>query len=312
MEEIDLRELFRYYVKRIPIMVLITLIALLFGYIYVEYMQVPMYYATTTIILVENSNEENNSVTQNSITINEKLVTTYSEIIKSRRVLDQVIAELDLNTSVNSLASQISVTSVSDTPIIQIYVYDISNKNAVVIANKVAEVFKKEITEIYNLENVSIIDEAIMNENAYPYNINKPKTILMFIVVGVVISFVVIFMMYYFDDTIKSKKEIEEKLGLAVLGEVPILEKLEKNSKKKRKKKKANNNITNSISNSEVYNDLFNDIDKNIEEDKKEEAEKTTIKNSNTNNKTYHKKYNHRRNYQAEKGGRQDERINSK
>lgn len=262
MEEIDLTELFKYYVRRIPLIVLAILISLLFSYFYVEYMQVPMYDATTTIILVENSKEESDAVTQSSITINEKLVTTYSEIIKSRRVLEQVIKEIDLNMTPNSLANRIAVTSVTDTPIIEITVYDDSNEEAVVIANKVAEVFQKEIMEIYKLENISVIDEAIQDEYAIPYNINNPKTIFLFLVAGIAISCIIIFIMYYFDDTIKSRKEVEARLDLAILGEVPLVERLNKKSKKKKNRNKKNNY---KITHSERYENQFENIDKKQE-----------------------------------------------
>lgn len=299
MEELDLRELFRYYIKRIPIAILITLIAFLCGYIYVNYIQVPMYYASTTLILVEN-NEEDDYITQSSISINENLVNTYSEIIKSRRVLEKVIEELELDISVEGLSSMIEISLVENTPIIEIYVYDYSNESAVNIANKVAEVFKEEVMDIFNLENVSIVDEAIVDENAYPYNINVSSTLLICIMAGIVISFIVIFIMYYFDDTIKSKKDIEDRLGLAVLGEVPILEKL---NKKKVIKKKIRKKDIDKISNNDE--DKFKNID-NIDKLKKDNVSK---RNSNRSNKV--KKNNNRRSNKVE-GGKQDERINSK
>ena len=39
--------------------------------------------------------------------------------------------------------------------------------------------------------------------------------------IGVVLSFGVVFVMYYFDTTIKSSEIVEEKLGLTVIGIVP-------------------------------------------------------------------------------------------
>ena len=239
MEELNLTELLRYYLKKLPIVILVTILALLIGYIYVEEVQVPMYHGTTTIILVQKTDENQQAnVTQNELTLNEKLVSTYSHIMRSRRVLEQVIDTLNLDTTYANLKNRVSVTSVSETPIISVTVSDEDNKLAVKIANELAVVFEKEITKIYNLENISIIDEAIVEK--VPYNINFLKQMVIYGLVGVVVSCGMIFVMYYFDNTIKNKKEIETKLNLPVLGEVPVATKLYALEKKKQKEMKIN------------------------------------------------------------------------
>lgn len=240
MEELDLKELLKYYIRKLPIILIITAIFTILGYIYTEYIQVPMYKGTTTIILVEENNDTSNQdITKDTITINEKLVTTYSKIIKSRRVLDQVKEELKLKRSISDLAAQISVSSIEETSIIEIIVTDTNNELATKIANKIAEIFKKEITEIYNLENISIIDKAIIEKK--PYNVNEVKQIIIFTLGGILLSCIIIFIIYYFDNSIKNKKEIEEKLNIPVLGEIPIATKLNKKTKHKSQKEKISN-----------------------------------------------------------------------
>ena len=237
MEELDLKELFSYYIKKLPIIILTAILALLVGYLYIEEFQVPMYNGTTTIILVENKEDkENSTVTQNDLTVNEKLVSTYSEIIKSRRVLKPVIDDLELDTTIDKLKKQITVTSVSGTSIIEIKVSDKNKRIAVKIANKIAEVFETEISDIYKLENISVIDEAIVEKK--PYNVNIPKQMIIYALIGIVLSCGLIFIMFYFDNSIKSKKEIETKLNLPVLGEIPLNKRII-NEEKKRKKRKG-------------------------------------------------------------------------
>jgi len=223
MEELNLTELLRYYLKRLPIIAVILVVVLLVGYIYIKNFQVPFYHGTTTIILVQKQSEEvvNATITQSALTINEKLVSTYSEIIKSRRVLGQVITTLKLDTTTSELASRVAVSSVKDTSIIKISVSDENNNLAVKIANNLALVFKEEISKIYNLENISVIDEAIVEDE--PYNINVAKQLVIYLLVALVMSCAVIFVIYYFDNKIKNKKEIETKLNLPVIGEVPMV-----------------------------------------------------------------------------------------
>ena len=225
MEEINLVELLRYFLKKTPLIVFITLLVTMMGLFYIQIIQVPMYHGTSTILLVQDSNKENDgTVVQNEVKIDEKIVSTYSNLIKSRRVLNQVISSLELNTTENDLSNQITITSVSDTPIIKITVSDSNNQQAAIIANKLATVFKQEIMKIYDLEIVSVIDEAIVEEQ--PYNINKSKQMIIYFTIGLVLSFTIVFALFYFDDTIKNRREIEEKLNMPVLGEVPLAKKL--------------------------------------------------------------------------------------
>ena len=234
MEELNLTELLRYYLKKLPIIILVTVITVLIGFMYITKVQTPMYHGTTTIILVQKTEETKNSnVTQSDLTLNEKLVTTYSQIMKSRRVIEQVITSLNLSDSYESLKGNITVTSVSETPNIKLTVNNEDADLAVEIANELADVFKNEITKIYNLENISIIDNAILEEK--PYNVNLPKQLVISALVGIVTSVGIIFVMYYFDNTIKNKKEIETKLDLAVLGEIPVANKLAALEKQKRR-----------------------------------------------------------------------------
>lgn len=267
MEELNLTELLGYYLKKLPVIVLVTLLFLLVGYVYVEEIQVPLYHGTTTIILVQKTEDSKNSnMTQSELTLNEKLVTTYSQIMKSRRVLDQVVKSLSLKESYESLKKSIVVTSVSDTSIIKVSVSNEDKEMAVNIANELADVFKNEISRIYNLENISIIDEAIVED--HPYNVNLIKQMLLFGVFGLVLSCGVVFVVYYFDNTIKNKKEIESKLHIAVLGEIPVANKLAALEKQKRKMMISEDDELDFDSVDNVYNEKKTGVKKQLKEQK--------------------------------------------
>lgn len=222
MEEIDLKDLFVFFVKKIPFIMIITLVVFCVGMCYTLFLKTPLYESNTTLILVKkqsSSDGEQSAQTQSDIVLNQKLVSTYSEIIKSRRVLNQVIEKLDLDYTNVELSDNINVSSVSDTEIIKINVIDESNNKAQQIANTIASVFSKEVMDIYNLENVSIIDSAEVEEE--PYNIQLVKEFIIYFMVGFVLACGIVFVIYYFDDSIKSSEEIESKLGIPVIGSIP-------------------------------------------------------------------------------------------
>lgn len=218
MEEIDLKELFEYVKSKLGLIIVITVGICLLGCIYGLIFQKPMYKSYTTVILGSNATSSSQTITQTDITINRNLVDTYAQIVTSRRVLDQVINELNLDISYESLKSKISVSAVNNTEIIKINAEDNDAIKAKNIANITANYFKKEIVDLYNMNNVNILDEAIQEKN--PYNINITKQIIVYFMIGLILAIGIVFVVFYFDRTIKSAEQIEQKIKLPILGSV--------------------------------------------------------------------------------------------
>ena len=217
MEEIDLKELFEYFKEKLGLLIIITIIVCLLGSIYGLFLQTPMYKSDTKVILSGNETSTN-QITQSDITLYKNLVDTYAEIVKSRRVLDQVISELNLNISYENLYNKVTVTAVNNTEIIKITVSDEDARNAKNIANTTADVFTKEIVKLYKLNNVNILDEATLANN--PYNINVIKQVIIYLMAGFVLGAGLLFVIFYFDRTIKSAEQVEQKIKLPILGSV--------------------------------------------------------------------------------------------
>ena len=217
MEELDLKDMFNYFLTKKFYIIIITLLALLLGIVYSEFIQQPLYKSYTTILLTKES--DSSTITSNDITLNRNLVNTYREIIKSRNVVSKVINNLNLDYTVDQLNGKISVSSINDTEIIKITVVDADRVLAMNIANETANVFNNEIVKLYNIQNLGIVDKAEIA--SVPYNVSVLKQSLIAGVVGFVLGIGIVFVMFYFDTTIKSSDEIEKKLGLPVIGEIP-------------------------------------------------------------------------------------------
>ena len=221
MEEIDLKEVLNYYKSKLAWIIITVLLIIAIGNIYRIFTRIPLYKSDTSIVLVSSNQNTNSSYTD--LQVNKNLVSTYSEIIRSRKVLEPVINNLELDYSYNILKSNVSVAAVTDTEIIKITVSDKDPKKAKRIADEIATVFSKEVQEIYKLDNVSIVDKAV--QSTKPYNINHIKDNIIFIGIGLIISCGIIFIVFYFDTTIKTSEEIENKLGLTIIGTVPRVDK---------------------------------------------------------------------------------------
>lgn len=220
MEEINLKELFDYIKERIIIIAVVILAVLIIGSVYSLFIKTPVYKSTSTLVLVsDEGTSTSNTYTTQDVTLNNQLVSTYSKIVTSHRVIDTVIENLNLDYSYNDVVKEVAVTTETGTQIIKVSVSDPDKALAAEITNEIVKVFGEEIKSIYKLQNVSVVDKA--EEAKYPANVNYIKEAIIYILVGAVLAFGIVFVIYYFDTSIKSPEEIENKLGLPVIGVIP-------------------------------------------------------------------------------------------
>lgn len=221
MEELDLKGLLEVFWEKkfliIIIMLVFILVGILYSYLYVK----PVYESYTTLLLVklEDSNTSDNAITQTDITINQKLVYTYSELVKSKSVLKEVINNLGLDRSYESLKNNISATFAKNTELIKITVRDENPEMARDICENAADVFTKLVGEAYKINNVTIIDEA--EANYTPSNINHTKDILLFAMIGLVFAALTVLVLSLLNTTIRQASDIEKSAKLLVLAEIP-------------------------------------------------------------------------------------------
>ena len=223
MDELDLKDLFNmFWTKKFEI-ILIIAIAVVIGFIYSYVLVKPEYKSTTSILLAKSNTAQadDGTITSSEISLNQNLVATYSDLIKTDKVLTQVINNLQINKTVEELQKNIQVSAKKDTEIIEISVTDADNEMARRIANEAAQVFITQIAqEYYNMDNVYVVDEA--RAESAPYNINHTKDLVIFVAAGFVIACIYVLIANMLDTTVKSKEDIEKKLGLTVLTSIPM------------------------------------------------------------------------------------------
>lgn len=228
MDEIDLKELFNIFWKGKTQILLIVAILVVIGIIYSYSFVTPVFTASTTLVLatandssaVTSGTQSSESITTTDVTLNSKLISTYSELVKSKNVLRQVISNLNIDVEEGELRNNISVSSVKDTELIEIKVTNINPTNAMKIANEIAKVFTEKVGEIYNINNVHVVDDAETPNT--PSNVNHIKDIVIFAAVGLVIAVVYVLIANMLDTTIKSSDEIEQGMNIPVLVSIPV------------------------------------------------------------------------------------------
>lgn len=207
MEELDLKEILEMFWKRKVQIILIVCLFTILGAIYSVMFVVPRYQTSTTFIL---STGETFDIT---------LIPTYSELVKSKNVLGQVIDNLGISKTVDEIKDNIIVTSVKSTELVEITVQDVDPVLAVEIANETVKVFTKLVQELYSVEKISIVDAAELPEE--PYNVNYIMDIFLFSAIGLFVSGAYVFIASVLDTTIKTPEELEERYGVAIVTGIP-------------------------------------------------------------------------------------------
>ena len=231
MEEINLRDLLSYFKKRLVLFVVMVLFVVSAGTVYSVFIQKPEYKAQATVIL---SSDKSKTTIQNEINANKNLIDTYTEVVKSHRVLDRVKSEMQINDSYEQLVKKVTVASLKDTEIISISVVDLDKYHSYSLANKIADTFTDEISQIYNDKSVNVLDRAV--EPQKPYNVDIIKQEAIYAAAGIILATAVIFLMFYFDRTIKTTEQIEQLFKLPIFGKV---RKLETEKQKQQRRKRA-------------------------------------------------------------------------
>ncbi|HFI0120601.1 TPA: Wzz/FepE/Etk N-terminal domain-containing protein [Streptococcus suis] len=219
--EIDVMLLLRVIWRRKFVILLAALFGAAIAFTYSTFLVTPKYDSTTRIYVVSQSLEPGAGLTTQELQAGSYLVNDYKEIILSKDVLTTVQQELKLT---NSLDGKVSVAVPADTRIVSISVRDQDPQEAARIANALRKVAAQKIIEVTKVNDVTTLEEAIPAEEPSTPN-TKRNTAIGFLVGSVLISFIIL-TMEILDDRIKRPQDIEEVMGLPLLGVVPDLKKL--------------------------------------------------------------------------------------
>jgi capsular polysaccharide biosynthesis protein len=221
-ETISLKELIQTLKKRMSLIIILTLMAVLVSAAISYFVLTPIYQSSTQL-LVNKSNDDQQSFNVGEVQTNLQLINTYNVIMKSPAILDIVIDDLNLDMTTGALNEKVTVQSEKDSQVVNISVQDEDPKQAAAIANKIAEVFQTEIVKIMNVDNVSILAKAELGENPSPIKPQPLLNIAIALVVGLMAGVGLAFLLEFLDNTVKTEQDIEKGLELPVLGVIPTI-----------------------------------------------------------------------------------------
>lgn len=191
------------------------------GAAYTYLFMTPVYEAQAQILI--NKEPEEDAAPGTGLEANLEYINTYNVIIMSAPILEQVIEEADLNQTVEELQAQITVAGENESQVASITVEDTEAKTAVTIANTTARVFEREVPSIMSVDNVSVLAPAKLADAEEPVSPQPLFNIAIALLIGAMIGIGFAFVREYFDRTIKEEEDIENELGLPVLGTITFI-----------------------------------------------------------------------------------------
>lgn len=210
---------------------IITLSFILIASIYTTFFIKQDYEATVKVFIGKQKFKNvKESYNNEEITLYQRLITTYSEVIKSKKLINKSVNESKINSlkevdekiEYGSVIGDLTVNPLTDTQIIELkYI----SKNPQQSYNLIYSMTKNLIAyskELYPTVNIKVLEQVNVNSGA----LMSKKIMIMSIafIFGLIVSIGGVIMMMYFNNTFKSKESLEEELGLAVLGAIPDIE----------------------------------------------------------------------------------------
>ena len=231
--EIDLLEIIHILFSRCWIILGVGLFAAIVCFIISKFVLTPTYESTTKIYILNKS--DNATVTYSDVQMGTQLTKDYAELINSRYVLENVIANLSLNDmEYDDLLDKVSVHTPADTRIVSITVEHTEPAQAMRIADGIREVAGEHIQNVMDIDAVNVVEPAnLPTEKAGP---SVTKWTLFGGIAGVLLVCVIILILYLLDDSIKSSDDVEKYLGLSTLALIPVA--IDEDSVKKGKTKR--------------------------------------------------------------------------
>jgi len=219
-QELDLYAIWQVIEKRLKIIILIPLIAGLVSFLYSSFMITPLYSSSAKLMVTRTTDAR--EIFWQDIQASRQLVGTYREIALSRRVMTLAVEMGELPYSAAELRAKIDVEGVRDTELINLTATDPDPELARDIANVVAAAFMEEVIEIMNVENVSVVDDAIPPGG--PVSPRVSMNVAVAFAVGLMGALGLVFLLEYLDRTIKEPQEVQKRFDLPVIGVVPLVE----------------------------------------------------------------------------------------
>ncbi len=218
-DNIKLYEVINALKNKWKIIVTITLLSVAATVILNFFIIKPKYQAYTKLFLgKEQSDNQIEAYNNSDVQMYQKLLKTYVDIIKTNDLIDSACKSNNIKISSQSVLSNLTVSSTSDTQILTIQYKDTNKERARDVIKAITEEFIDKSTEYFNAS-VKVVETVKLPQN--PVSPNKKVNVIIGFLLGLIMGVSVVLVISLFDNTFKDKEEVEMILGLPVIGTIP-------------------------------------------------------------------------------------------
>ena len=221
MIEIDVLSLLRTIWRKKFLILLTAILTTGLAFAYSAFLATPQYDSTTRLYVVTQSSDNVAGITNQDLQAGSFLVKDYKEIILSQDVLKNVTTTLGIT---DDIKEKITVNIPVDTRILSITVRDSDPNQAATIANTLRDEAAKKIIEVTKVSDVTTLEAALPAEK--PSTPRTKRNLALGFVAGAFLATALVLVLEVLDDRVKRPQDIEEGLGMTLLGVVPQAEKL--------------------------------------------------------------------------------------
>lgn len=219
-EIIRIQDIVNVLLKRWKMILSITLFATITAGIISFFVIEPKYEASTKVFIgKENTDSKDQNYNNSDIQMYQQLLKTYAEVIKTNALAEKAIEAEGFNLTSKEIINNLIVTPAANTQILEIkYTSNDINLSKEVL-DAITEEFIKTSTELIPNGNVKIVEPAKLPEG--PASPNKKLNIAIAFLLGLMVSIGLSFLLEFMDSTVKNKEQLEEILGVPVIGAIP-------------------------------------------------------------------------------------------
>ena len=219
---ITFRDIWELFLQRLVIILLVTAVSVAIFYVYNKVSYIPLYQSTATLYIAGDDVFEGNSSADayNTYSLALKVVNDCDYLLSSRSVVDQLIQEMNLDTSYGVLQSRVSTDNPTNTRILEVTVEMESPALSEQVVNRLCEIGVAKINEVMGADDyVQLFEYG--THSAYPCNETPKATYLIVGSVAAVLTFGLCLLLFLLDDRLRTADHIEQVLGRSVLGDIP-------------------------------------------------------------------------------------------
>ena len=179
----------------------------------------PEYESRATLYILKQDGSSSDEYTSSDFSLALNVVNDCTYLLRSHKVLDDVINQLRLDISYSELTKRISTSNPDGTRVLEVIVRADTPENARNLVNCVCQVGSEAITEAMGFQQVNLYEYGTLNET--PCNRTGYKLYVMVGLGAAILTYAIYLLVFLLDDKIRTEEDVHDYLGLSVLGEIP-------------------------------------------------------------------------------------------